>query len=147
MNRTALKWILGVLLLLIGGGSLVYWDTHRDKSSHAREELKSRNREIKEIETAQRSLALRLRSLAGSGRCKEEEDCGVFGLGAKLCDGYPEFVFYSIRDADPDALRDVVNAYNSNMVRLNNLTLGAQHCGKAMPRVRCIQERCVGIAR
>ena len=142
-------WIVaGISILAVALSVLaVLWDYRRDTTSDEKRDLAAKQREITTIEKKNYALAPLIKRLAGNGYCREDQECGVIGIGAKICDGYLEFIFYSLRDTDPDGLRSAVTQFNANVTRLNDLSLEVQHCGTNLPDAVCVQNKCVGVAR
>ena len=132
---------LSVALAVVG----IVWDFTRDKTSETRMEMVEHDRLVEHLKQSAKSLGQQVRDFAGNARCSETVECRVMGLGPKICDGYSDFIFYSIRDAQKDSLLRAVDKFNATMSQLNDLSPIVQNCGKPDPEVRCVQGRCVGV--
>ena len=127
-----------LLVALLAGLTLVFVE----RNARERDHWEARAESLRQLKEAQIRLSAQIQDLAGSGECEESHECRILGYGLRACEGYNEFLIYSVKDANQEELLRKVNEYNKNAVQLNDLDFAVPHCGVATPRVACIEELC-----
>lgn len=139
------KWVPFVAFALIVIGGFIYWDFTRDKSSASRLAFEERKKITEQLETDQKTLAAQIQELLKQSHCKSDGDCKASGLGAKVCNGYRAFIYYSRTNPHLYELEQYIQKFNQNAAKLSDLSLKVPACGVEAPQVRCIEEQCVPI--
>ncbi len=143
------RWVIIGLGLFFGVLGLFVWkfevinQMYRDEVHREGQNWVTRNAQMKEISESQKNLAQQVRQFAGSGQCEDDGDCAAAGLGAKTCDGYLNFFYYSTRTFDEERFFAAVREFNRNQETLSRQSYQSPACGvKLPPPPACIKGYC-----
>lgn len=138
------SWILGLILLILTG-AIIYGVMQSLKNKHGFDNDSDWNRhdsKLKKIEQRKKTLSQQIKSSMGKGVCREDSHCHVVGLGAKVCEGYSNFLVYSSLDTSEPDLLNLVESFNEADEEFNKISVNVFHCGEKAKQVRCHEKRC-----
>ena len=138
------KWIWIGLSILFTVGAL-YGLSQMGKTRSPGWEV--RNEAGQALRTQQEKLSKEIKTLAGENYCRVDADCQIAGMGAKLCDGFNQFLIYSVYGSydGKRKLVSTVKRFNTIASKLNDISFKVKKCGIKAPPVRCVQKRCLQI--
>ena len=129
-----------VILLTIGIGYGIYY---RKQNAENTPSWNAHDQQVERLGLQLKNLANEIKSHQGQSRCKADDDCRVVGLGSRVCNGYQDFLIYSVTDADETILLQKVRAFNSTMSEINNLSINVPNCGESPAPIKCKNGQCV----
>ena len=135
--------ILAALLGLAWAGSTVYFGFFSDEQVHAKTEWGRWNVAIGDLDSELRSLAQKIQSSQGEGKCETTSQCRIVGLGARTCGLYKDFLVYSVLDVDAPRLMDQIREFNQLHEKRVDMSLSADDCGFKPAEPHCIDKRCL----
>ncbi len=139
------KIILAVIIFVIVGG-LHFWLNDKMMTrlmEKEKQEWAERDRQAIELKKEQAKLIQEIKKYAGSGKCKKQKDCQVIGLGAKTCDGYRTFFYYSVKTVKKQAFMNAVQLFNRNQEDIEHNSYVSPSCGTQPVEVSCVNAICV----
>jgi len=101
-----------------------------------------RKQEIAAIEEDLKETASQIKKSAGNGKCEGAYECHLVGLGVKTCGNYRDYLIYSSADTEEPLLKRLIQRFNEQSEKLNNLLLTVPGCGVPARPVRCEKNRC-----
>ncbi len=134
--------LLGVIILfvLIAGGYWVYQKTDKGPPPMSWGE---RDAEVASLQSEMKKLAEKIESLQGASKCRQDLDCRVVGLGPRECEGYKDFLIYSVLDSDEEPMLAAVKQFNERAEKVSDFSLQVQSCGMKPSPIHCRKSKCV----
>jgi hypothetical protein len=130
--------VLALLTCVLGYG--IY---RRIKNPETIPTWEARDQQVERLSLQLKNFANEIKSHQGQSRCQSDDDCRVVGLGSRVCNGYKDFLIYSVRDANETILLQKVRAFNSTMSEMNNLSIKVPNCGESPAPIQCKSSQCV----
>ena len=130
------------IFVFAGLAALLVFNSQMRKRDGA-EQWGIREKEMSALEVRLTKVAEQLKSIPSEGRCDETSDCRVVGLGTKTCEGYRDFLVYSVKDTDESRLLAKVREFNEINKKLSDMEMSVPKCGGEPKKPECINQHCV----
>jgi hypothetical protein len=140
MALSGLRWIGGSLGLVMLMGLAT--SCQKQPGTPEGEDWEGRDRRLKELDTGMATLAKKIKAGVGRPECQESADCRLVGLGAKICDGYRDFLIYSTRTTEETKVLPLVKEFNRLAEEQHQLSFSVPNCGKPVGRIQCVEGGC-----
>lgn len=133
--------IFGIITLVIV--AVNFWFTGESEQETARQWNQQQQR-LKDLDQQMSVLSKEIKKLAGKSKCESDYHCKVVGLGAKICDGYANFLIYSTFDVGvyESELLHLVEEFNQADQEYIAVSMKSEHCGEPALTPRCYHNRC-----
>ena len=139
------KKFFAFLIIIALGGFLFYKIfllSEKNPNFDDKEKWSNHEVKLKAIEQKMENLSGEIKKKMGAGACEFDYECRVTGLGVKICDGYKNFLVYSLKDTNESELLNVIEKFNQASTEFNELSLNVEKCGETPKVPRCFQNRC-----
>lgn len=139
------KKILSFGLILSIGVIVFYFISIKSKKNPGfddRSAWSGHNEKLEDIEKKMKDISTLIKTKVGNGECNYDYECRVAGLGFKTCDGYLNFIVYSIKDTEESELLNLIADFNKASERFNELSMNVPSCGEKAKEPYCLTNRC-----
>jgi len=143
-NRTRLILLLTLFITVILGVTF-YYGSIFDERPGIISAWRIREKSLGTLDTQLQGLAKQIQSTQGEGICKNDSQCRVVGLGAKVCNLYKDFLVYSIQDVHEERLLHFISEFNNLREKMVDMSFSVGQCGKKPASVRCVSKRCTPV--
>ena len=134
-----MKYGLTAGIFAVGLGIAMY--ATRDKGD--RPSWGEHKQKLEFLDDRMKKLLKAMQGPHGLGKCRNDDECKVVGLGPKTCEGYNNFLIYSTHDADEPTLLELVREFNQSAEEFNTLSLAPPPCGEKAKQIACVNQDCV----